>query len=66
MGKNKKIKLNKLHYHEALDRASLVGDIIDRSLYTHPVIQQNKKLRKKIGEAMTMVFDVYQELGEKL
>ena len=61
--KNKKQKLGHLYYHEALDRTSVVIDIIDDHIAMHPVIQNHKKLRKKVYKALDLLGDVYQAVG---
>ena len=57
---SKKIKLDKYSYHEALDRAYLVCDIVDSHLLEHPVIQQHKELKKKVKKAVRLLAEVYQ------
>jgi len=59
----KKKKIGKFHYHEALDRSFIVGQMIDSFLINHPVIRKHKKLRKKVERAATLIYDTYQEVG---
>lgn len=65
MSKKKKIKLDKYHYHEALDRSCCVADIIENMLVTHPVIEQDKKIRKHIKKAQKHILTAYQLIGGK-
>jgi hypothetical protein len=60
-----KDKLTEFHYHEALDRASLIGDMVDRHLIQHPVCKLDKEVNKLVEEAATKLFEAYQLLGHK-
>ena len=61
----KKNKLDNYSYHEALDRSYLFPSLVDRELSNHPVIKINKKLSKKVDKILTLMFEVYQEIGDK-
>lgn len=61
----KKNKLDKYSYHEALDRSYLFASLVDRELSNHPVIKSDKKLSKKLDKIVTLMFEVYQEIGNK-
>ena len=61
----KKKKLYKLDYHEALDRTYLVSCMIEDHLLILPAIKQNKKIKKKISKAQTLLLDAYQMIGSK-
>jgi len=64
MKKNKKIKgLDRFHYHEALDRAYIVANMIDDHLMEHPVVQKHKELKKRVKKAEQLLYDVYQMIG---
>jgi len=64
MSKKKKIKgLDRFHYHEALDRAYLVADLMETALVEHPVIMKHKELRKNIKKAQQLILDSYQMIG---
>jgi hypothetical protein len=60
-----KDKLTEFHYHEALDRASLIGDMVDRHLIQHPVCKLDKEVNKLVEEAATKLFEAYQLLGHR-
>jgi len=62
---HKKPKLTEFHYHEALDRAYMIGDIIDRHLIQHPVCKLDKEVNQLVEEASMKIFEVYQLLGHK-
>jgi cell fate (sporulation/competence/biofilm development) regulator YmcA (YheA/YmcA/DUF963 family) len=63
--KKNKIKLDKYHYHEALDRSYCVADMIENMLVTHPVIEKHKKIRKHIKKAQRHILEAYQLIGGK-
>lgn len=60
-----KHKLTELHYHEALDRASILLDGIDRNLIQHPVVKLDKEVAKLVEEAANKMAEVYQLLGDR-
>ena len=59
-------KLTELHYHEALDRSSIILDTIDRHLIQHPVCKLDKEVSKLVEEAAQKIYEAYQLLGEKI
>jgi len=64
MSKKKKIKgLDRFHYHEALDRAFLVGNVVDEYLSEHPVVQKHKNLKKRVEKATRLLAETYQIIG---
>jgi hypothetical protein len=63
MSKNKKIKLDEFHYHEAIDRTYVVQSNIENTLQSHPVFHKHKKLAKKLDKVQTLLRDLYQEIG---
>jgi hypothetical protein len=64
MGRNRNIvKLDKYHYHEALDRTFMIENIATEYLAEHLVIQKHPELRKKVETAIDLLIDVYQEIG---
>lgn len=60
---SKKIKLQELDYHEALDRTYLLTSMIEDYLLGLPAIKQNKAIRKKISKAQIHLLDAYQMIG---
>jgi len=61
--KKRNKKFDKFHYHEALDRAFIVANMVDEYLMEHPVVQKHKELKKKVKKAETLLYDVYQLIG---
>lgn len=60
---SKKQKLYKLDYHEALDRTYITVSMLQDYLLGHPVIMQNKKIKKKLRKAEKHMLEVYQMIG---
>jgi hypothetical protein len=60
---SKKHKLFELNYHEALDRTYITTSMLQDYLLEHPVIVQNKKLKKKLRKAEKHMLEVYQMIG---
>ena len=61
---SKKIKLDKEHYHEMLDRLHLILCNVEDFLLDHPVSHKEKKIRKKVEKASKLLSDVYREMGK--
>jgi len=55
--------LDEFHYHEAMDRCSLIADLIDSSLIQHPVFKVEKEVAEKVEEANMLLYEAYQLLG---
>jgi len=55
--------VDQFHYHEALDRTYLVGNMGEEFLLLHPVFLKHKKLKKKVEKALALLAEVYQEVG---
>jgi hypothetical protein len=61
---SKKIgKLDAGYYHEALDRAYIVANMIEDVLVEHSVFMKHKKLRKRIKKAQRLILEAYQIVG---
>jgi hypothetical protein len=61
-----KTKLDKYHYHEALDRCSLVAEVFEDQVIDHHVIHSLKKNHpaKKTANKISELFgELYQQLG---
>lgn len=63
MPREKPEKLDVFHYHEALDRADMVGEIISNVLADHPVIKAHKNYSELVDVAHKAVWDLYQAIG---
>lgn len=56
-------KLDEYHYHEALDRASSVAEIIEIMLIQHPVVKEHKDVKELVEKAQECILEAYQILG---
>lgn len=65
MSKKLKDLLDQFHYHEALDRASIICDNIDNHLLQHPVCKLDKEVSEKVEEALSSLWEAYQILGSR-
>lgn len=57
--------LDKFHGHEALDRCSMIQEMIDNYLNNHSWIQANPDIRSLIEKASDNLSEAYQKIGEK-
>ena len=49
--------------HEALDRSSMLAQMVGIWLLEHPAIQAAPKVRRKVEKAVRLLSDAYQEIG---
>jgi hypothetical protein len=66
----KKVKLDKYHWHEAMDRSATITDLIETLLLDHPVFdivnsKHGKQLRERVLAAQRLIVDTYQEIAAK-
>jgi hypothetical protein len=59
-----KPELDEFHYHEMLDRISLILNVIDTHLHQHPVAKLESEVSEKIEEAHLKLWDAYQTIGK--
>jgi hypothetical protein len=60
---SKKVKANKGHYFELMDRCYVQTTSIELFIKSNPHIQANKRRRKQIEQAQSLIMDVYQWAG---
>ncbi len=59
-------KLDTYHFHESLDRAIMIIEIIENSLVKHPVYDcAPEHIQEKIKVAQDLLMDYYQYCGEQ-
>jgi hypothetical protein len=63
MGKRLKELLDEFHYHEAMDRAAMLTDMVDSYLIQHPVFKAEKEYAKKVEKAAMLLAEAYQIAG---
>ena len=56
-------KLDEFHYHEMLDRLSVVMNLVDDALVQHPVAKLDKDIQRLIDEANEKLSEAYQLTG---
>jgi hypothetical protein len=61
----KKIKLDKYHYHEMLDRLHVVMSMVDDHLQQHPVAKIELEIKDLISEAQDKLAEAYQLVGNR-
>ena len=63
-----KIKLNKGHIHEIVDRLDVERNNIQSNLLDHAYLshKKNKKLRKKTEKAQRLLGKIYQKIAKTL
>ena len=66
MPKSKKIgiEFDDHHYHEVMDRLSVIMDNIDRQLMQHPVIKVETEVKDLVDEGLTTLYKAYVKAAE--
>jgi hypothetical protein len=59
-----KTLLDKYHYHEMLDRLSMVADMVETYCGNHPVAESDIRIRSLVDKALEDLYDAYQIAGE--
>lgn len=54
------MKLDEFHYHEMVDRCSLIAETVSEHLLEHPAVQKEKQVKRKVEKAVELLFDAYQ------
>ena len=57
-------KLDRFHWHEALDRTSLVANMFDDHVFEHPAITSNKKLKAMAEKVSEKIWTLYEKIGD--
>lgn len=63
------LKLDKFHWHEALDRAHIVADMFETFIVEHPVFKQTPVLKALADEISVKLGELYQtipNMGDKI
>ncbi len=50
--------------HELLDRTSLVADIVEQNVLSHPACAQNREWYALAEKAVAALWELYQRIGE--
>jgi hypothetical protein len=60
-----KVEINDGHYLELMDRLHVVSCTIDDHILNHPLCENNKDIQNKIDEALALLMEAYQMVGNK-
>jgi hypothetical protein len=63
---NMENKINDGHYLELMDRLHIVMSNIDDHILNHPLTEINEDVKSKIDESLTLLFEAYQMIGNKI
>lgn len=63
---NMENEINDGHYLELMDRLHIVMSNIDDHILNHPLTEINEDVKSKIDESLTLLFEVYQMIGNKI
>ena len=58
-------ELDDYHRHEALDRSCILAQTVILNLLQHPYIDAHPKLGEKVGKAVELLYEVYNEIGRE-
>jgi hypothetical protein len=58
-------KINKGHYLELMDRIHIICCILDEHILNHPLAENEPDIQSKLDEALMLLLDVYQIVGNK-
>jgi len=59
------MEINDGHYLELMDRIHVVSCTIDEHILNHPLCEINKDIQNKIDEALELMMEAYQMVGNK-
>jgi hypothetical protein len=59
-------QINDGHYLELMDRLHIVMSNIDDHILNHPLTDINEDVKSKIDESLTLLFEAYQLIGNKI
>ena len=63
--KLKKNSINKGHYLELMDRIHIICCTLDEHILNHPLSENEPDIQSKLDEALMLLLDVYQIVGNK-
>ena len=66
MGVDLTKRLDKFHYHEALDRSHVICENINDHLLQHSVCKLDKEIAIKVEQALDTLAEAYQIIGSRL
>lgn len=63
--KPEKNLINSGHYLELMDRLHVINCTIDDHILNHPLTEHHKDIQDKIGNALELLFEAYQMVGNE-
>jgi hypothetical protein len=63
--KPKKNLINRGHYLELMDRIHVLCCTLDEHILNHPLAENEPDIQNKLDEALMLLLDVYQMVGNK-
>ena len=63
--KQRKNSINKGHYLELMDRIHVLCCTLDEHILNHPLSENEPDIQNKLDEALMLLLDVYQMVGNK-
>ena len=60
------IEINDGHYLELMDRLHIVSCTIDDHILNHPLAEVNTDVQTKIDDALGLLMDAYQMIGNRI
>ena len=63
--KQKNNSINKGHYLELMDRIHVLCCTLDEHILNHPLSENEPDIQNKLDEALMILLDVYQMVGNK-
>jgi hypothetical protein len=59
-------EINDGHYLELMDRLHIINCTIDDHILNHPLCEVNKDVQNKIDDALSLLMEAYQLVGNKI
>lgn len=63
--KPEKNSINEGHFLELMDRLHVINCTIDDHILNHPLTEHYKEIQDKIGDALELLFETYQMVGNE-
>jgi hypothetical protein len=60
------VEINDGHYLELMDRLHIVCCTLDDHILNHPLCESNSDIQNKIDEALEILMEAYQLIGNKI
>ena len=61
-----RMNINEWNYFEMMDRLSVIMSNLDQHCIEHAVTKELPEVEEKLEQAMTLLYEAYQLMGEKL